>query len=257
MELLRNRFPLLGHNSDAWKKFYSAKSKDSQQNLKHDLKEYFPSGKIQLSLDSEERVLEVLCVEASSGGVRMQINGNATSRPVHFGGWRKTIQLPTAETGFLLCGVDTENIYPLMTENLCSESDYRQNQTTKMYLSKKMYRCACYEACVVTDQLVFPNEKLEYLYEKLIRELNLSVSRDKILNAVLLRCYETYQADNGYANRLAVLVLAAFSRRRCCFSDDEHQMFMEGMLRAYRTCRRLLMNDLMAVEFFRVWFSRR
>ncbi len=126
-----------------------------------------------------------------------------------------------------------------------------------MYLSKKMYRCAYYEACVATDQLVFPQEKLEHFYTILIRELNSSIVRDQILCAILTRCYEKYRADEGYANRLAVLVLATFSRRRCHFSDRDHQMFMDGMLRAYRTCHRLLMNDLMAVEFFRVWFSRK
>jgi len=256
MELFRNRFPLFGKGSDAWKRFYSGRNNCNQQNLKRELGEYFPSGKIHLSLSSDEQVLEVCGVEEFPRDIRVQIKKNGTRWPVFFGVWQKTIQRPMAEIGFSLHDVDVEDIYPLMSEDPCSVDDYKKNRKAKMYLSKKMYRCAYYEACVAVDQLVFLKENLDHFYEILIRELNPSIVRDQILLSVLTRCHEKYQSDTGYANRLAVLVLATFSRRRCHFSDRDHQMFMDGMLRAYRTCHRLLMNDLMAVEFFRVWFSR-
>ena len=255
MELLRNRFPLLGDNSDVWKKFYSGKNNCNRNYLKLELNEYFPSKKIRLSLDGE--VLDVWSVDQRAGRTLIQIKKNGTSRPIYFSAWQKTIQLPTTETGFSLYDIDEECIYPLMSENLCSAADYKKNKKTKMYLSKKMYRCAYYEACVITEQLVFSNNDLEYLYKILSTKLNLTIIRDQILNAILTRCYKKYQLDKCYANRLAVLVLAVFSRRRYHFSDCDHQIFMKGMLRAYRICRRLLMNDLIAVEFFRVWFSRK
>jgi len=255
MELFRNRFPLLGDNSKAWKQFYTGRSNCNHDYLKHALNEYFPFRKIRLFLDGQ--VFDVWGIEQHSGKTLVKIDRNGTNRPVYFGVWRKTIQQPTREVGFSLHDIDVENIYPLMSEDPCSTADYKKNRKAKMYLSKKMYRCAYYEACVATDQLVFPQEKLEHFYTTLIRELNSSIVRDQILCAILTRCYEKYRADEGYANRLAVLVLATFSRRRCHFLDNDHQMFMDGMLRAYRTCHRLLMNDLMAVEFFRVWFFRK
>jgi len=257
MELFRNRFPLLGQGSDAWKKFYSGRNNCNQQSLKRELNEYFPPSKIYLSLDSHKQVLEVCGVEECSRNTRVQTKKNGPKWPIYFGVWQKTIQQLMAQIGFSLHDIDTDGIYLLMSEDPCSADDYKKNKKAKMYLSKKMYRCAYYEACVVTDQRIFSSEVLEHFYWLLISELNLSLARDQIINAILTRCYEKYQVYSGYANRLAVLILAAFSRRRYCFVDHDHQVFMEGMLRAYRTCHRLLMNDLMAVEFFRVWFSRK
>jgi hypothetical protein len=256
MELFRNRFPVLGQNSNSWKKFYSGTNDCNQKYLKRALQEYFPASRVSLYVKADPPVLTIWEVEESLGKIRVQIEKSGMKRPIYFGTWRRTIQLPMREVQFSLYNVDENDIYPLMSDEPYGESEYRNNKKASMYLSKKMYQCAYYEACSA-KQLVFSADTLQYLYELLMLELNVCIGRDKVLNEILTRCYQKYRSDQDYANRLAVLILAAFSRRRYCFSDDDHQVFMDGMLQAYRECRRLLMNDLMAVEFFRVWFSQK
>lgn len=256
MELFRNRFPLLGMHSFAWKYFYMGVGYCNQQYLKREFNDYFPSNKISILIHEQQRVLDIEYIEESLGKIRIKDINEKFSRPVYFWFWRKTVQLKYCESSFSLQNILTDGIYPIMSEEPYEEKDYKQNKDAEMYLSNKMYRCALYEACIAV-QLVFAFDVLEYLYELLLLDLSECIGRDKVLNEILTRCYEKYQEDKGYANRVAVLVLAVFSRRRYPFSDKNHQLFMEGLLRAYRTCRRLLMNDLIAVEFFRVWFSQR
>lgn len=253
MELLRQRFPVFGEDSYGWQKWYTGNNNHNQQYLRKDTASLFPPDRISL-LDTDGAIHNVKQVVSVNGQLRIELYDlQSTIRPIypHMKTGHFDLQLSQRVSRGKVYDIDVENIYPLVSENAVQEEN-----PPKMYLSKRMYKHAIYEACKA-ETMFFSKEQMESLYQHFNRNLNVAIGRDKILHEILNRCYYKYLKDSSYSNRLSVFLMALISRRRCVMDYEKYKFFIKGMLRAYQSGRLLLMNDLIFVEFLRVWYSRK